>query len=127
MQTQLNQLISVHREAESIGDDLTLHHDHSLVVSTMSTATTLKFQNDAKQMAAKRLQERKKGLLVLILRHLADSGYIDTYKKLETEASLSLEQVPLQAFPTIMTQLAIACTHFGAADKSEMSCARHTA
>ncbi len=59
----------------------------------MSTATALKFQNDAKQMAAKRLQERKKGLLVLILRHLADSGYRDAYKRLETEAGLSLDQV----------------------------------
>ncbi len=59
----------------------------------MSTATALKFQNDAKQLAAKRLQERKKGLLVLILRHLADFGYKDAYKRLETEAGVSLDQV----------------------------------
>ena len=59
----------------------------------MSTATALKFQNDAKQMAVKRLQERKKSLLVLILRHLADSDYIETYRKLETEAGLNLSQV----------------------------------
>lgn len=59
----------------------------------MSTASALKFQNDASQLAAKRLQERKKSLLVLILRHLADSGYTDAHKKLETEAGLSLQQV----------------------------------
>ncbi len=59
----------------------------------MSTATALKFQNDAKQLAAKRLQERKKGLLVLILRHLADFGYRDAYKRLEIEAGVSLDQV----------------------------------
>ena len=59
----------------------------------MSAATALKFQNDAKQLAARRLQERKKGLMVLILRHLADSGYVDSYKKLEAEAGVSLEQV----------------------------------
>lgn len=59
----------------------------------MSTATALKFQNDAKQLACKRLQERKKGVMVLILRHLADSGYTDAYKKLETEAKISLDQV----------------------------------
>ncbi len=59
----------------------------------MSTATALKFQNDAKQLAAKQLQERKKGLLNLILRHLADFGYREAYKRLETEAGLSLDQV----------------------------------
>lgn len=59
----------------------------------MSTAIATKFQNDARQLATKRLQERKKSVLTLILRHLADSGYIDAYKKLETEASLSLDQV----------------------------------
>lgn len=66
----------------------------------MSTATALKFQNDAKQLAAKRLQERKKGLLVLILRHLADYGYRDAYKRLETEAGLSLDQVNICDFVT---------------------------
>ncbi|DBA79175.1 hypothetical protein WJX77_012098 [Trebouxia sp. C0004] len=59
----------------------------------MSTATALVFQNDAKQLVAKRLQERKKGLLVLILRHLADFGYKEAYKRLEAEAGVSLDQV----------------------------------
>lgn len=62
----------------------------------MSTATALKFQNEAKQLASKLLQERKKAILVLILRHLADSGYTDAYKKLEGEASLSLGQASSQ-------------------------------
>ena len=59
----------------------------------MSTVIASKFQNGAKEQASKRLQERKKSVLVLILRHLADAGYIDAYKKLETEANLSLDQV----------------------------------
>ena len=59
----------------------------------MATGTASKFQNDAKQLACKRLQERRKALLVLVLRHLADSGYTDAYKKLEIEANLSLDQV----------------------------------
>lgn len=65
----------------------------------MSTATASKFQSDAKQLACKRLQERKKGVLVLILRHLADSGYVDAYKKLESEANLSLDQVGYHVIP----------------------------
>lgn len=59
----------------------------------MSSATALKFREDAKQLALKRLQDRKRSLLVLILRHLADSGYIQACKKLESEANLTLDQV----------------------------------
>lgn len=59
----------------------------------MSSVTAFKFREDAKQLAAKRMQERKRSLLVLILRHLADSGYTQACNKLETEAHLTLEQV----------------------------------
>ncbi len=69
----------------------------------MSTATALKFQNDAKQLAAKRLQERKKGLLVLVLRHLADFGYKDAYKRLEAEAGVSLDQVMYANLPQLLS------------------------
>ena len=67
----------------------------------MTTASATKFQNAANQMAARRVHERKKGLVVLILRHLADSGYVETYKKLESEAGLSLDQVTLILFMSI--------------------------
>lgn len=59
----------------------------------MSSATALKFRDDAKQLAAKRLRDRKRSLLVLILRHLADSGYVQACKQLESEANLTLDQV----------------------------------
>ena len=62
----------------------------------MSTATAMKFQNDAKQLATKLLQERKKAVLVLTLRHLVDLNYFEAYKKLEAEAGLSLDQVSNQ-------------------------------
>ena len=62
----------------------------------MSSATVLKFREDARQLAAKRLQERKRSLLVLILRHLADSGYVQSSQKLESEANLKLDQVQLR-------------------------------
>lgn len=61
----------------------------------MSSATMLRFREDARQLVAKRLQDRKRSLLVLILRHLADSGYVQTCQKLESEANLKLDQVPV--------------------------------
>ena len=71
----------------------------------MSTATALRFQNDAKQLANKLLQARKKALLVLTLRHLADSGYTDAYKKLEAESGLSLEEVNMSALHVLSEAL----------------------
>lgn len=56
----------------------------------------MKFQNDAKQLATKLMQERKKAVMVLIMRHLVDCNYVEAYKKLETEAGLSLDQVSNQ-------------------------------
>ena len=59
----------------------------------MSSATALKFREDAKQLASKRLQDRKRNVLVLIMRHLADAGYLQACQKLQSEANLSLDQV----------------------------------
>ena len=91
----------------------------------MSTATALKFQNDAKQLAARRLQERKKSLMVLILRHLADSGYVDSYKKLEAEAGVSLEQVDganVQSMAHSTTLRSLACCRFEALRLQNCAC-----
>lgn len=59
----------------------------------MSSATALKFREDAKQLASKRLQDRKRNVLVLIMRHLADAGYVQACQKLQSEANLHLDQV----------------------------------
>lgn len=47
----------------------------------------------AKEVSEKRLQDRKRSLLVLILRYLCDNGYVEAYERLSTEANLSLSRV----------------------------------
>ena len=37
--------------------------------------------------------DRRRNVLVLILRHLVDYGYVDAYEKLSTECNLSLNKV----------------------------------
>ncbi|GLC47507.1 Katanin p60 ATPase-containing subunit A-like 2 [Pleodorina starrii] len=59
----------------------------------MSELAALKAISKAKESEEKRLQERRRNVLVLILRHLADHGYADTYEKLCTESNLSLQKV----------------------------------
>lgn len=43
-------------------------------------------------MQEKREAERRRALLVLILRHLADHGYIEAAERLSTEANVSLSK-----------------------------------
>ncbi len=59
----------------------------------MSELAALKALSKAKESEEKRLQERRRNVLVLILRHLADHGYSDAYEKLCTETNLSLNKV----------------------------------
>ncbi|GFR44569.1 hypothetical protein Agub_g5842, partial [Astrephomene gubernaculifera] len=59
----------------------------------MSELAALKSLSKARESEEKRLQERRRNVLVLILRHLADHGYVDTYEKLCTETNLSLQKV----------------------------------
>jgi katanin p60 ATPase-containing subunit A1 len=47
----------------------------------------------AREAEEKRLQERRRSTLVLILRHLCDSGYIEAYERLSKEANLDLSKV----------------------------------
>lgn len=59
----------------------------------MSELAALKALSKAKESEEKRIQERRRNLIVLILRHLADHGYTDTYERLCTESNLSLQKV----------------------------------
>ncbi|GIL78028.1 hypothetical protein Vretimale_7368 [Volvox reticuliferus] len=59
----------------------------------MSELAALKALSKAKESEEKRLQERRRNVLVLILRHLADHGYTDTYEKLCSESNLNLQKV----------------------------------
>lgn len=66
----------------------------------MSELQALKALSKAKESEEKRLAERRRNLLVLILRHLVDHGYVDSYDRLSTETNLSLNKVCLLSFFT---------------------------
>lgn len=59
----------------------------------MADALLLKVAARAREGAEKREQERRRSALVLILRHLCDFGYVETYERLCTESNLSLSKV----------------------------------
>ncbi|KAG2428803.1 hypothetical protein HXX76_011503 [Chlamydomonas incerta] len=59
----------------------------------MSELAALKALSKAKESEEKRIQERRRNIIVLILRHLADHGYSDTYERLCTESNLTLQKV----------------------------------
>ncbi|KAK9830191.1 hypothetical protein WJX72_010220 [[Myrmecia] bisecta] len=59
----------------------------------MSVLQAIKSQNQARELEDRRLQLRRRNLLVLILRHLCDQGYVQALEKLCTEANLSLAKV----------------------------------
>jgi katanin p60 ATPase-containing subunit A1 len=59
----------------------------------MSELAALKSLSKAKEGEEKRLQERRRNVLVLMLRHLADHGYADTYERLCAESNLNLQKV----------------------------------
>ncbi|KAL9645833.1 hypothetical protein ABK040_003565 [Willaertia magna] len=60
----------------------------------MSEASLLKIklQNKAREQQEKLLQDRKRGLLVLISRYLLDNGYLDSSEKLQAETGISLRK-----------------------------------
>ena len=53
-------------------------------------ALLLKAAARGREALEKRAAERTRGLLVLILRHLTDHGYIEAAERLSTECSISL-------------------------------------
>eukprot|EP00201_Polytomella_parva_P020671 CAMPEP_0175047344 /NCGR_PEP_ID=MMETSP0052_2-20121109/5538_1 /TAXON_ID=51329 ORGANISM="Polytomella parva, Strain SAG 63-3" /NCGR_SAMPLE_ID=MMETSP0052_2 /ASSEMBLY_ACC=CAM_ASM_000194 /LENGTH=529 /DNA_ID=CAMNT_0016311199 /DNA_START=158 /DNA_END=1743 /DNA_ORIENTATION=- len=59
----------------------------------MAELQTLKSLSKAKDQEEKRHQERRRNAMVLILRHLADNGYSDSYERLCTETNLTLNKV----------------------------------
>ncbi len=46
----------------------------------------------ARDAEERRAQERRRSTLVLILRHLCDGGYIESYERLAREANLDLSK-----------------------------------
>ena len=50
----------------------------------------------AREAEERRLQERRRSTLVLILRHLCDQGYIEAYERLAKESSVDLSKVRLR-------------------------------
>ena len=59
----------------------------------MAELQALKAASRAKESEEKRHAERRRNALVLIMRHLVDNGYTDTYERLSTESNLTLQKV----------------------------------
>eukprot|EP00297_Palpitomonas_bilix_P007418 CAMPEP_0113872058 /NCGR_PEP_ID=MMETSP0780_2-20120614/2990_1 /TAXON_ID=652834 /ORGANISM="Palpitomonas bilix" /LENGTH=485 /DNA_ID=CAMNT_0000857523 /DNA_START=77 /DNA_END=1534 /DNA_ORIENTATION=+ /assembly_acc=CAM_ASM_000599 len=55
----------------------------------------MKAENEARQREEKKVQDRKRNLLVLVSRYLADSGYFESSDKVQSEAGVSLENFEL--------------------------------
>ena len=60
---------------------------------TMASFQSMRMASQAKDNEEKKVQERKKALLVLICRHLCDYGYIESAERLQTEGGISLQNV----------------------------------
>ena len=59
----------------------------------MASYQSLRMASQAKDNEEKKVQERKKALLVLICRHLCDYGYTEAATQLQTEGGVSLQNV----------------------------------
>ena len=59
----------------------------------MSDITAIKHLSRSRETEEKKLAERRRAVLVLILRHLIDYGYVDAYERLSTECNVSLSKV----------------------------------
>ncbi len=55
--------------------------------------SAIRAQSRAREAQEKRIAERRKAALVLVLRFLVDSGYTDSYERLSTESNVSLNKV----------------------------------
>lgn len=58
-----------------------------------SSLASIKAQSKAKEVSDRRGLERRRDLLILIMRFLCESGYTEAYQKLCAECGLSLEKV----------------------------------
>lgn len=58
----------------------------------MADLQAMKALSKARDMEGKRLQERRRNTVILIMRHLCDYGYVETYERLCAESALSLSR-----------------------------------
>lgn len=65
----------------------------------MATLSAVKAASRARDAEEKRHAERRRNLLVLVLRHLADSGYTESYQRLSLESNVALDRVCSDALP----------------------------
>ena len=66
---------------------------HRIGEDTMATLSAVKAQSRAREHEERKYAERRRNVLVLMLRHLADAGYVDSFERLSAEANLSLDRV----------------------------------
>ena len=59
----------------------------------------LRALSHARQAEERRMSERRKAVLVLVLRYLVDAGYVESYERLSSECNLSLQRVGLATAP----------------------------
>ncbi len=62
------------------------------LATSMAELSALKCLSKAREEEQKRLATRRRDVLVLILRHLVDNGYVDAYERLSSESSVSLNK-----------------------------------
>eukprot|EP00002_Diphylleia_rotans_P011459 TRINITY_DN2264_c0_g3_i4.p1 TRINITY_DN2264_c0_g3~~TRINITY_DN2264_c0_g3_i4.p1 ORF type:complete len:504 (+),score=111.93 TRINITY_DN2264_c0_g3_i4:96-1607(+) len=53
---------------------------------------TMKVNSEARQIEEKRQEERRKNIIILILNHLSEFGYLDSLERLEAESGVSLSK-----------------------------------
>lgn len=54
--------------------------------------TKIKSESESRMNEEKRIHDRKRNIIILILRYLANIGYIESCSKISTESHLSLDQ-----------------------------------
>lgn len=59
----------------------------------------LRAVSKARDLEEKRLTDKRRNALTLILRHLLDFGYVDSYERLSTECGVSLNKVQAVEIP----------------------------
>lgn len=69
-------------------------HECCLSSTDMAELDALRTVARARELCEKVEQERRVTALVLILRHLADHGYLDSYERLTKESGVTLAKVP---------------------------------
>lgn len=58
----------------------------------MAELDNMRAVSQARQAEERRLAERRRNTLVLIMRHLVDAGYVESYERLSAECNVSLQK-----------------------------------